>query len=320
MNLINLFLLSYSFTTVSTPISYYTLSNPAFTSYAGDYQVYIEPKDIGEIVVFNISAKFSYWGFGFSNMSVENESKNWGSIAHHFDIIPLSLGINFGINEIYYDRNVLFDLGIWLEDPVSAGFNFGNILNEEKIARFGASYTWKKITGTFEIEDSIQAYEHVFTPHLLIGFQQPAGDFTIRLCGGYHPEKLIAGIGLGFRNFIKVQLLMEEENRVLIEVNFSPPVVVKEIIVSETLLIEKPVIIKKTITKTEPKYRKPYTLTEKDRKYCENHYLKGIDYYINDELNQAIKEWKLVVKVCPDYKEVHRYLENAREKLKLLKE
>jgi hypothetical protein len=43
-------------------------------------------------------------------------------------------------------------------------------------------------------------------------------------------------------------------------------------------------------------------------------------YYVNNRLNEAIAEWKLVAKVYAEYKDVKRYLENAQAKLELLEE
>jgi hypothetical protein len=76
--------------------------------------------------------------------------------------------------------------------------------------------------------------------------------------------------------------------------------------------------------KTEPKKPPPpvtkQQLTTQQKAYCEEHYMKGIEFYVNDELGKAIQEWNLVTKVDPGYKDVKRYIENARAKKELLEE
>ncbi len=324
MTLVSFFLFSYTFTCASDPVSYYAFSNPAFTAHPGDYQVTIEPKDIGDIAVFNCAARFGHWGFGFSNMRSSYDRRNWGSIAHHLDVIPLSLGFNLGVIRTY-ETDVLFDLGAWFRQTLSVGICFSNTFDDEKILRLGASYTWKKLTGAFELEDSL-AYAYII-PHFMVSFNQPVGDFSLKLMGGFHSTihdnnigKPVAGLEIGFREFIKAQLFLEENTKLLLEVNFSPPVIIREVSTVETLLVDKPVVVKRTVKKTVPKHKASKSISEKDKTYCEKHYLKGIEYYLNNQLEGAIKEWKLVVKTCPDYKDTQRYLQNAREKVKLLED
>jgi hypothetical protein len=311
----------YTFNSVSTKVSAYTLSNPAFTAHSGDFEFYLEHKDIGEIEYFNLSAQLRNWGLGFSSgfneYSSNIEKRNWLSLAHHLNI-PLSLGFNLGMNKIWNNTNVLCDIGLWFRHNLSVGIGYCNIFNDDRLVRFGTSYTWRQITGTIELEDSIR--NNHLTPHFLIGITQPVGDIKLILEGGYHPERLVGGMGIKFREFIEAVFFYEETVKLMIGVNFSPPVRLREVTIVETLLVEQPIVIKKTIIKKEPKHTKPKTLSKKDKSYCENHYLKGIDYYVNNQLEKAIKEWNLVISICPEYKDVKRYLENAREKLKLLKE
>ena len=48
--------------------------------------------------------------------------------------------------------------------------------------------------------------------------------------------------------------------------------------------------------------------------------MKGIEFYLADEIQKAIQEWTSVTNVDPSYKDVKRYLENARAKQKMLEE
>ncbi|MEO0276821.1 MAG: hypothetical protein ABIL75_01310, partial [candidate division WOR-3 bacterium] len=80
---------------------------------------------------------------------------------------------------------------------------------------------------------------------------------------------------------------------------------------------EKPKEEKKVI-KEEEKPKKE--LTEEELKNLEFHYKKGIEYYKKDMLEEAIREWEKVFEIYPDYKDVRKYLEETKEKLKKLKE
>ena len=246
------------------------------------------------------------------------ERRNWGSIAYHVKNVPFSIGFNGGVIKIYDQTDPLFDLGAWYHGPVSIGASFSNILVDEKILRGGISYTWRQITATIEVQDSLLSDEII--PHGIISFKPTFGDFTLGLYGAVQPGLLSGAVSVNYRRFIHCMVIYEDTLKVLIGFNFRPPVVTKKVTVVDTLLVDKPVIVEKTVIKKEPKDVSEKPLSEKDRHYCEKHYLKGIGYYVNDKLEDAIKEWNLVITICPDYKDVKRYIENAREKLKLLKE
>ncbi|MEJ2363537.1 MAG: tetratricopeptide repeat protein [Deltaproteobacteria bacterium] len=57
--------------------------------------------------------------------------------------------------------------------------------------------------------------------------------------------------------------------------------------------------------------------------YKEVHYLKGIEYFEEERLKEAIAQWQLVSELDPNYKQVHNYLGRAQtlfEKVQELKE
>ena len=313
-----LFIIGFSLNSVATPVSYYTLSNAAFTAFRGNYQVFIEPKDIGEIAIFNCSARFSDCGLGFSNMDEGIEQKNWASISYHIRKIPISIGLNAGIIKVYDNTDGLLDLGVWYRNRLSLGITYSNILNRDKILRAGISYKWKQFMAGVELENSIR--NRSLTPYGVIGIIQPVGDFCVKAYAGISQHNLEAGLGFEFRDFINAMIFFTDTIKVLIGFNFRPPVVTKTVTVVDTLLVKQPVIVEKTVIKKESKLTPVKPLSKKDKQYCERHYLKGIEYYVNDQLKEAINEWNLVTKVCSDYKDVKRYLENARAKLDLLKE
>lgn len=318
MILLTFFVISFTFNSVSIPISYQTFSNASFTAYQGNYQVIIEPKDIGEITVFSASARLFDWGLGFSNMHEGIERRNWGSFAYHVKKMPVSIGFNTGVVKVYDQTEPLFDIGVWYYGIVGLGGSATNILNDDKILRGGISYAWRQFTATIEVQDSLRTDEII--PHGIVSFKQPIGDFNLGIYGGFRPSQLSGAISLSFRGFIHGMFIYEDTIKVLVGFNFRPPVVTKKITVVDTLLIDKPVLVKKTVVKKEPGTEPEKPLSEKDTQYCEKHYLKGIEHYVNDRLNDAINEWTLVMKVSPDYKDVKRYMENARAKVKLLEE
>lgn len=318
-------------TMTSMPLTYHTLSNPAFTAYYGNFHVYIEPRDVGDISVFSCSGRFKNWGLGFSNLRAGdrywNERRNWASIAHHVGNVPLSIGMNTGIYKIYDQTNFLADLGIWLKRPFGAGLLFSNVFHDDRILRGGISYTWRFLTAAFEVEDTLRSGTYVL--HGAVVFRTAYKDFRFTLSGGYYPDVFSGSVGFEYRRFITVQAIYEDlehddgdKIKVLIGIHFRPPVVVREIAVVETMTVKQPVIVEKTIIKKEP-LPPPKTSgepTAEQQAYCETHYMKGIELYVNDRIDAAIEEWNLVTKVDPDYKDVQRYLENAQAKKELLKE
>jgi cytochrome c-type biogenesis protein CcmH/NrfG len=57
--------------------------------------------------------------------------------------------------------------------------------------------------------------------------------------------------------------------------------------------------------------------------YKEAHYLKGIEYFEEERLREAIEEWQVVNDMDPNYKQVQNHLLRAQkllEKVQQLKE
>lgn len=323
-----LLILHYTSITASQPLSFYTLANPAFTAQAGNYQVYIEPRGIGDIAVFNCSARLDQWGFGFSNARVGDgvwhEHKNWLGVSYTHQRFPVSLGVNCGIREIDQLRDGYFDFGLFIRRPVKLGFTIRNFAVSDIIMRGGLTYDWNIFFVTLEGERFRQRFSSrdSITGHGIVGLSYPLGDFGALIYGGYHPEQVIGGIGLSYRNFFESKVIFEEDIKVFVGISFRPPVVVREVTMVETLIVEgsKPIIIEKRIVKSDSPPPKSTKLTESQKKYCETHYLKGIEHYLADDIKAAIREWTMVADVAPQYRDVQRYIENARAKLRLLEE
>ena len=56
------------------------------------------------------------------------------------------------------------------------------------------------------------------------------------------------------------------------------------------------------------------------RKLAEEHYLRGIKYYTDEELDKAIKEWEATLALNPNHPKAKKDIENARGLLQKLKE
>lgn len=54
-------------------------------------------------------------------------------------------------------------------------------------------------------------------------------------------------------------------------------------------------------------------------KESEVHYLKGVKYFLNEELNNAIKEWEQTLELNPEHKEAKTNIKNAQRLLEKLK-
>jgi hypothetical protein len=327
------FLLSLSFNTVSNEHSSFTLSNPAFSGSFGEYELYVEQRDVGEITFFNFSTRLYNWGIGFSNSfdddSYSPEKRSFASVAYHIPM-PLSIGANIGLYRRFDQTDAYIDFGTWFHFGLDFGICYRNVLSQENIARIlraGASYTWKQVTATVEIEDSV--LQDRIIPHILLSFDQPIRDFNVKLTGGVHyiddtniNDMVVAALEISFRDMIRGAVLYEDNAKVLIGFNIQPRVHIEEITlvdtIRETVVVKEPIIVEKT-TVIRPDDDSPKVLSSKDEEYCEEHYRRGIKHFVNDQLQDAINEWTLVTKVCPDYKDVKRYLNNARTKLELLK-
>ncbi|MEO0215477.1 MAG: hypothetical protein ABIL70_05055 [candidate division WOR-3 bacterium] len=304
--------LNFSFNAVSTLENAHSSSNPAFTSYLSNYELYLAHKDLGEINYFNFSTRLRKIGIGFSSSTKEDintiEKKTWISNSFHFNL-PVSLGTNCGIIKNSNQIGALFDFGIWVRYFLNIGICYYNLFAEERSLRTGISYPYRAFEATIELQSKFQTREII--THFLLDFKKQLGRVQLGMGFGYHPKRFVSKYEITLNDFINCTLYLEEEPSLILKIYFSPPVIVKEVTVVETLMVEKPLVVKKT---------KKYELTQEKLNYCEMHYRAGIEYYLKNELKKAIQEWNLVVNVYPEYKDVARYLDTAKKKLALLEE
>ena len=128
--------------------------------------------------------------------------------------MPLSIGANIGLYRRFDQTDAYIDFGTWFHFGLDFGICYRNVLSQENIARIlraGASYTWKQVTATVEIEDSV--LQDRIIPHILLSFDQPIRDFNVRLTGGVHyiddaniNDMVVGALEISFRNMIRVAL------------------------------------------------------------------------------------------------------------------
>lgn len=81
--------------------------------------------------------------------------------------------------------------------------------------------------------------------------------------------------------------------------------------------VSKPSYTEKTPDKPSPPQRQKKTETQL-RDQAEVHYIKGVNYFLAEELEKAIREWEETLRLNPDHPKVRRDLEKARRLLKSL--
>jgi len=55
------------------------------------------------------------------------------------------------------------------------------------------------------------------------------------------------------------------------------------------------------------------------KQQAEAHYIRGVKYFLNEELQNAIKEWKKTLKLNPEHGKAKKNIQNARSLLEKLK-
>lgn len=245
-----------------------------------------------KILPLYLGAKLG-WGkgkiFRFSNGAV-------------FSPIPdFSLGINYIFSYLLKEKDYFFNF----QCGVNGKINFFRIYFEtsgnEALRDFGFHIGTEFF---FPYIDSLKIFSGVLVVkekfYLTSGIKYSIMPFDFYF--SYSKNRLFLGISIDYREKIRIKKITEK-----VEVVKEVPVYIKE----------KPKEEKKVI-KEEEKPKKE--LTEEELKNLEFHYKKGIEYYKKDMLEEAIREWEKVFEIYPDYKDVRKYLEETKEKLKKLKE
>ncbi len=313
---------SHIFHSVSQPLFESGLSNPAFSSFSGTYEAHITANENFIFDYLSAGAQINRLGISFATYRYDRYSQSWAGIRYRFDF-PLAIGMNLGTSQIYQDSDIITDFGLWFNYWLHFGISYRNILQDERLLRAGATFTRRKISMMCEIESG--GDQQRTDINLGLGYLHHLGEIDINGVAGYNLHNFAFTLGFTYRQF-KVGMLLSDvfsdtfRINMMVSIFLEPPVKEKIIVFQETLevYVHKPTSLKKPITT-----KKPLTvdqLSTSERLYCEQHYLKGIEYYLANDLKKAIEEWNLVRAKCPEYKEVQRYLANATEKIKQLEE
>ena len=229
----------------------------------------------------------------------------------------MAIGMNIGTAQIYQQSHFLADFGLWFDYLLCFGICYRDVFQDERLLRAGATYTFKSVNLMYEIEYG--GYDQQTDHNLGIGYIQYFKDLKLNACLGYDLHDLAFTMGLAYKQFELGFLLSDSlKVNIMVSIFLEPPVREKIVVFQETLevFVQKPTIKKKSPDK---KVTTEEQLTASEKLACEQHYLKGVEYFINNQLDEAITEWNLVVKICPTYKDVKRYLDNAHAKKEILK-
>jgi len=178
-----------------------------------------------------------------------------------------------------------------------------------------------KIFSEFSFEENFENFVYHFGGEMDLAFFPSLKIFSGFIIG----KRFYPSIGLKYTLFPFDFYISYAENRFFggLSIDYREKIKIKKIIETIEVVKEVPVYIKekpkesKKVIKVEEKEKE---LTEKDFELMEFHYKKGIEYYKKDMLEKAIEEWEKVYEIYPGYKDVKKYLEETKEKLKKLKE
>jgi tetratricopeptide (TPR) repeat protein len=108
-------------------------------------------------------------------------------------------------------------------------------------------------------------------------------------------------------------------------VNYKKRIEIKEIVKKVEVIKEVPVYVEKKEKKVIRKKRKKRKTKEKEKKPAiseqelEVYYIKGIEYYKREMLEEALKEWEKIMNLNPDYKDVKELYEKTKKRLERLR-
>lgn len=211
-----------------------------------------------------------------------------------------SLGINYMFSYLFKEKDYLFTF----QGGMQSEIKFLRIYFETSITQELQDFNFHIGTEIFSpYIDNLKIFLGILIKekvYLSSGIKYSIMPFDFYF--SYSKNRLFLGINIDYREKIKIKKIVEK-----VEVVKEVPIYIKE----------KPKEEKKVIKEEERPRRE---LTEEELKMLEFHYKKGIEYYKKDMLEEAIKEWEKVFEINPDYKDVRKYLEETREKLRKLKE
>lgn len=255
------------------------------------------------------------------------DGKNFIDLQFDKKILPLYIGGKIG----YGKENSLRIGNGFVFSPIkyfSAGINYifsysfkrKDYLYVFQSGAFG-DLNILKIFCEFSFEKNFENFAYHFGQEMDLPFLPSLKIFSGFMVG----EKFYPSFGLQYALFPFDFYISYAENRFFagLSVDYREKIKIKKITETVEVVKEVPVYVKekpkesKKLLKVEEKEKE---LTEKDFELMEFHYKKGIEYYKKDMLEKAIEEWEKVYEIDPGYKDVKKYLEETKEKLKKLKE
>jgi len=289
--------------------------NPANRPKIDYYSITLSTSRIGGIEYLGLDRSFQDFTVGIATSDSVWERKSWLSFAGRLG--RFDFGFGGGLDhqiQPTLSSGVMVDLN---RLALGASYRYGDI----KSIQGGLSLEIGRILVGLEgerliAEDSTRNYLH-----LGIGYELSE---AVQAQIGYH-----RGMSFGLSSAIGPLLFFFGVDRFTIEdfrIHFGIYSIIREKVIKKTITkirVKKVPVEKKVYVPTKPKKKavpkKKKTPSKADLKYCDEHYRKGIEYYNQDKLQEAIREWEKVQALCPGYLLVEEYLDKAKKKLKLLK-
>lgn len=317
--LLNMMVYPFSFgeACVSTRSPFSEYYNPANRPEIAYYSIALSTSRIGGIEYLGLDRSFKSFSIGIATSDSVLDRKSWVSFSSRISNLSIGLGGGFDhkirpvlLGGLFFD-NQIYSLGL--------SYRYGTY----KALQGGAGVNYQRFLGGLEIErtafddDSTRIY-----PHLGLGYE--LSDAVILQAGYYR------GGAIGISSAIGPLLVCFGVDRLTFEdlrLHFGIYSIVREKVIKKTITkirvkkvpVEKKIYVPtKTKQKTQVEKGKK-TPSAEELKFCDEHYRRGIDYYNQDKLQEALREWKKVQKICPGYLLVEEYLDKAKKKLNLLK-
>lgn len=300
---------------VSYPRACMTVANPAWTGVLSDYACSIRPTSIGQLDYFAVMGKFGDAGLGFSGAGREEGGRSFASLAYSLSPL-LRVGGNVGLDRRWSDTEPFFDLGVSVTWFAHAGFVYSGFYSDDPVIRLGVSGRYRGYAGTVELIDSLERGN--LTPVILATYTFRRGPFIIELGPGYRPSRGLAYSRLALRDMVECAVYYDGQVRCELGLRIHPRIQTREIVRTEWATAVETLYVERVVERVQNQQERPVAVSEEALRACESRYLKGIEFYLDDRIGDAIKEWEAVAAIDPDYKDVRRYLKNALEKQRLL--
>ncbi len=261
----------------------------------------------------------------YKNFGIIFDGRNFIDFQIDKKILPIFIGAKLG-----WGKGGIFRFANGAVFSPISGFSFG--------INYIFSYLSKERYFSFDFQCGLQAkinflriYLETSGNEMLQNFNFHSGaeiflpyiDSLKIFCGISIKEKFYLSSGIKYSIMPFDLYFSYSKNRLFlgVSVDYREKIRIKKVTEKVEVVKEVPVYIKEKPKKEKPKEEKyEKELTEEELKMLEFHYKKGIEYYKKDMLEEAIKEWEKVFEIDPDYKDVRKYLEETKEKLKKLKE